>query len=215
MGSKVDLLSELFLEYTGCKKCDLCNIGQQKVFGYGNPNAKILIVGIGPGEEEDNQGIPFVGPSGTLLNQALAFAGVDRKSVYTTNLVLCRPANIEKNNRLKNRDPNKIEIEACIERLYQEIYIVDPVLILTLGDVVLKSLCHKQSMKSCRGIISTALLKGKNESIEYPFIPTWHPARILRSPSEKIGDPKDNFFTDIKKAANLIKEYSGRLKLIT
>ena len=193
-------LIDLATEWQYCKGCELHNKCTQKVFGRGNADANVMFVGIGPGEEEDIKGIPFVGRSGLMLQEILTYNHIEWDNVYATNLVLCRPFDVIKKKK-ENRDPLKQEVEACAERLKHEIYIVDPTLIVLLGKAPLAYLAGcSSSMQSARGKIFEVKLEGKSTHIEYSALPTWHPSYLVRHGSNLKGDPIHQSTLDIQKA---------------
>lgn len=110
-----------------CTNCGLCETRHNVVFGVGNPNAQIMFIGEGPGEQEDLQGIPFVGPAGKLLDDMLSIIDLDRTKCYIANIVKCRPP--------RNRDPLETEQEACIGYLHQQIELIQPKIIVCLGRI--------------------------------------------------------------------------------
>ena len=114
-------------ECSACRKCDLCSGRHNVVFGVGNRPADILFVGEGPGEQEDLQGIPFVGPAGKLLDDMLSIIDIDRTNCYIANIVKCRPP--------KNRDPKEEEQDACIGYLYEQMRLVNPKVVVCLGRI--------------------------------------------------------------------------------
>lgn len=118
-----------------CTRCGLCETRHHVVFGVGNRNADILFVGEGPGEQEDLQGIPFVGPAGQLLDDMLSIIDLDRSSCYIANIVKCRPP--------RNRDPLETEQEACIGYLKEQIALISPKIIVCLGRIAAKSLIRE------------------------------------------------------------------------
>lgn len=125
-------LDDLRAVMSQCKACDLCRCRSQIVFGEGLTNApKVMLIGEGPGEEEDRTGRPFVGKAGQKLNEMISFLGLSRNEVYIANAVLCRPPN--------NRDPHMEEILACRERLGKQILAVRPQLLVLLGRVAVKA----------------------------------------------------------------------------
>lgn len=186
---KEQLLNELYAPYQHCTRCPLGYLGRtQVVFGQGNADANIIFVGEGPGKEEDLQGKPFVGRSGMLLTKTLLSLGIERDSVFITNIVKCRPPN--------NRTPTNIEATTCKDLLLvKQIKIIKPRVICTLGSSPLQSLIN-QKIK---------ITQTRGEVIPYNkeiiIIPTYHPAYILRSSSKL-----PLFIADIKlaieKAAN-------------
>lgn len=167
-------LENLKVDWAECTKCPLLMECRDKVvFGYGNPDADILFVGEGPGEDENEQGRPFVGRSGKLLNALLASLKVDRDEVYTTNLVMCHPP--------ENREPLRTEVGNCSDRLWSEIYTVDPMVIISVGKPATETLSRKTTeIKKMRGRVWTAQIPGVKLTISYPLVPIYHPAYLLR-----------------------------------
>ena len=162
------MLNELKLKYSLCQKCPaLCQSRSQVVFGSGNEQAQVLFIGEGPGAEEDKQGIPFCGSSGKVLNELLASAGISREKVFITNTILCRPEN--------NRPPAKEEVENCRERLDQLINIMQPKVIVTIGNFATQRILGKTGITSIRGKIFTANINNQTISV----VPVVHPANLL------------------------------------
>lgn len=122
-----DNWESLTRECMDCRECALSQTRRHVVFGVGNPQAEILLVGEGPGANEDQQGIPFVGKAGMLLDDMLAIIGLDRTKVYIANIVKCRPPN--------NRDPMNVEQDACIGYLRRQIALIQPKILVSLGRV--------------------------------------------------------------------------------
>ena len=118
-----------------CTKCGLCKTRNNVVFGVGNQNSEIMFVGEGPGEQEDIQGIPFVGAAGKFLDDMLSIIDIDRTNCYIANIVKCRPP--------RNRDPEEFEQEACIGYLFRQIELVNPKVIVCLGRIAAKRLIHQ------------------------------------------------------------------------
>ncbi|GGH12804.1 uracil-DNA glycosylase [Silvibacterium dinghuense] len=160
-----------------CTRCPLAFQGRHKiVFGDGNPNARILFVGEGPGADEDAQGVPFVGKAGQLLNNMIAAMGLKREEVYIANVVKCRPP--------KNRQPEPEEANTCMPFLWQQIDIIRPEVIVALGaTAILYLMGQKASLASWRGRIHS--LRGSK------LIVTYHPAFLLRDPNQKKEAWKD------------------------
>lgn len=156
-----------------CERCNLCQTRTQAVFGTGVTNAPLMIVGEGPGADEDRQGEPFVGAAGKLLDQMLGAIGRSRQSdVYIANVVKCRPPG--------NRDPLEIEAEACRPYLAKQIELLQPRLIVALGRVAAQRLLATSE--------PLARLRGQAHQYEPTGTPvrvTYHPAYLLRSPREK------------------------------
>lgn len=113
-----------------CQRCDLCAERHNVVFGIGNKDADIMLIGEGPGEQEDLQGIPFVGPAGRLLDDMLSIIDLDRTNTYIANIVKCRPPH--------NRDPFDTEQDACIDYLRTQVALVKPKIIICLGRIAAK-----------------------------------------------------------------------------
>ena len=122
-----DTWEALMQECAQCHECSLCQNRKNVVFGVGNPQAEILLVGEGPGASEDEQGIPFVGKAGMLLDDMLAIIGLDRTKVYIANIVKCRPPG--------NRDPLNVEQDACIGYLRRQIQLIRPKILICLGRI--------------------------------------------------------------------------------
>ncbi len=166
--------------------CQLCNQATNVVFGEGNPNAELMFIGEAPGAEEDATGRPFVGAAGRLLDKIIAAIGLKREDVYITNVVKCRPPN--------NRKPTSDEMKACEPFLFNEIEVVKPKLIVTLGATPLTSLLNVKE-----GITKT---RGQFYSFhEIPVMPTFHPAFLLRFPEHK-----REVWEDMKKVMNQLQE---------
>jgi len=181
--SRFGSLDELRDIATKCQRCSLCDKATQVVFGSGNPNAGLMLVGEGPGADEDREGIPFVGKAGQLLNKILDAAEIERDDIYISNIVKCRPPG--------NRQPTTNEMKSCLWILAQEIKLVNPKVIVPLGSTALRGLLDpKGSITRMRGRWFEA--KG------YYFLPTFHPAALLRDEKKKVPVWKD--FLKIKKA---------------
>ncbi len=163
--------NELEKSCKACEKCELCKTRTNVVFGTGNPNAKIMFVGEGPGENEDLQAEPFVGRAGVLLDKMLAAVDLDRKSnIYIANIVKCRPP--------KNRDPLPDEQESCIGWLGNQFAILRPKIVVCLGRVAAAKLI-KEDIKITKehGIFF--------EKADLLMMGTLHPAALLRNPNNK------------------------------
>ncbi len=124
--------NELKKVCSDCTRCGLCETRRNVVFGVGNPKADIMFIGEGPGEQEDIQGIPFVGPAGILLDDMLSIIDIDRTNCYIDNIVKCRPPH--------NRDPLQTEQEACMGYLLRQIQLIEPKIIVCLGRIAAKAL---------------------------------------------------------------------------
>ncbi len=158
-------LAALAAEATGCTECRLCRDRRSVVFGSGRPDAELMLIGEGPGAEEDRQGLPFVGPAGALLTKILAAIGLERGEVYIANMVKCRPP--------QNRDPAPDEVAACRRYLDRQIELVRPRVIVGLGRVAAQALLGTSE--------SLGQLRGRwHEVRRVPARVTYHPAALLR-----------------------------------
>jgi uracil-DNA glycosylase len=162
-------LSDVAAEAAGCTRCRLSQGRTQVVFGVGDPDADLMFIGEGPGFHEDKQGEPFVGATGQLLNRMLGEIGLSRQQVYIANIVKCRPPG--------NRDPQPDEIEACTPWLVEQISLIQPVVISTLGNFATKFVLNTQT-----GI--TRLRGQVHEWHGRTVVPTFHPAAILHGGGE-------------------------------
>lgn len=155
-----------------CTKCGLCETRTNVVFGYGNPLSEVMFIGEGPGEQEDLQGKPFVGRSGKLLDKMLSEIGLSREeNIYIANIVKCRPP--------KNRDPLPEEQEMCIDWLRNQTALLKPKIIVAVGRIAaMKIIDDKIKITKDHG----KFYKKKN----ILFMPTIHPAAVLRNPKQKI-----------------------------
>ena len=177
-----DNWEELEESIKDCNKCKLCTNRTNIVFGTGNKNAKVMMIGEGPGADEDTQGIPFVGKAGQLMNKAFQGLGIKREQVYIANIVKCRPP--------ANRVPEQDEAEACLNFLRNQVILVKPKIIVLLGSTALKNILGKE--------YSITASRGKwIEQKGIRYMPTWHPAALLRDESKKI-----EFWKDLKEVAN-------------
>ena len=168
-----------------CRKCRLCETRKNVVFGVGNREADIMFIGEGPGADEDAQGEPFVGKAGKLMNMAFDMLGIKREELYIANIVKCRPPN--------NRNPQDDEAENCLDYLRNQVILVKPKIIVLLGSVALKNVLGKEY-----GITASRGKWLERKGILY--MPTWHPAALLRDENKKI-----DFIKDLKQ---VIKRYN-------
>jgi uracil-DNA glycosylase family 4 len=166
---KVRRLAQLADAARSCTACVLHAKRKQSVFARGNPDAELVFVGEGPGFEEDQQGLPFVGPAGQLLDRMIAAMGYGRDEVYICNVVKCRPPG--------NRTPRPEEAIACARFLTPQLSLVAPKLIVALGRCAAENLGVAQATGSWRGRF------GQWNGV--PVLPTYHPAYLLRSPEQK------------------------------
>jgi len=173
---RADALERIREEIGDCQRCPLAPSRNKLVFGDGNPNARLLFVGEGPGADEDTQGLPFVGRGGQLLNNMITAMGLKREAVYIANIVKCRPP--------KNRVPEPIEANTCKPFLFQQIEVIQPELIVALGATAATYLLGaKASLSSLRGRL--------HHAFNTKVIVTYHPAFLLRDPTQKKEAWKD------------------------
>ena len=180
-------IEELKESINNCKKCKLCKTRTNIVFGVGNPNADIMFIGEGPGGEEDRLGEPFVGKAGQLMNKAFDIVGIKREEVYIANIVKCRPP--------QNRDPEEDEIKACMDYLRNQVVIIKPKIIVLLGRIALQNILGQE--------YKITASRGKwVEKKGIMYMPTWHPAALLRDETKKI-----EFLNDLKKVVE--RDFNG------
>ena len=186
--------NELKRRVESCTACDLCSTRTKTVFGQGNMMSSIVFVGEGPGAEEDEQGVAFVGNAGKLLTRILQSVGIEREEIFITNIVKCRPP--------QNRTPEAKEMMACTSFLEAQLALLRPKIIVSLGNTPAKWL-----LKTSEGITS---LRGR----WFPWrgidlFPIFHPSYLLRNDSKKKGSPKDLTWQDVnalrKKIDDLMK----------
>ena len=172
-----------------CRKCKLCEARTHVVFGSGNPRAEFVVIGEGPGADEDAQGLPFVGRAGQLLTKMLTAVNLTREDVFITNAVLCRPPG--------NRNPEPDELAACAPFLADKLAVIQPKVILSLGSVATQSLLRtKEAIGKLRGRV--------HPYGDAVLIPTFHPAFLLRNPGPEY---KRMAWEDLKLAR---REYDKR-----
>jgi len=184
-----DSWEALQAEVAPCTLCNLCKTRTQTVFGSGNKNADWMIIGEGPGQNEDLQGLPFVGNAGLLLTEMLRAIGLDREEVFITNIVKCRPP--------ANRDPQPIEIETCKPYLMRQIALLKPKIIVVLGRIAAQALLNTDEPIS--------KLRGKIHALnDTPVVVVYHPAYLLRSMLDK-----RKAWADLKLALQTVKNIIG------
>ena len=172
-----------------CQKCSLARTRKHFVFGAGNPDAQLMLIGEAPGREEDLQGEPFVGQAGQLLDKILAAIGFQREEVFIGNVLKCRPP--------QNRDPLPEEIVLCMPYLLEQVSIIQPKMILALGRVAAQTLLDSTD--------AMARLRGKTHDFQgIPLMATYHPAALLRNPQWK-----RSVWEDVQKLRRLYDERVG------
>lgn len=182
-------LKELREAIGDCQRCALAGGRKNIVFGQGNPEAELMFIGEAPGREEDIQGLPFVGDAGKLLTRLIERMGFRREEVYIGNIIKCRPP--------LNRDPQEEEINACMPFIKEQIRIISPRVIMSLGRV------SAQTLIGLKTPISK--LRGRFYELEdTPLMPTFHPAYLLRNPKDKVL-----VWADAKKVLELLGRPTG------
>ncbi|MDO4183565.1 MAG: uracil-DNA glycosylase [Coriobacteriia bacterium] len=172
-------LDDLRRQVEACRACPLCEGRTNTVFGVGNPQARVLIVGEAPGKNEDLQGEPFVGAAGKYLNELLGLAGLAREDVFIANVLKCRPPG--------NRDPRPEEIQTCTPYLREQTRTINPEFIVTLGNFATKFI-----LKTDRGITG---LHGKLQMAgRFKVFPVFHPAAALYDSKKRVA-LEDDFVT--------------------
>ena len=171
---KIDLLEKLKTKIQNIDNCELKSQAKKLVFGDGNPNSELMIVGEGPGEKEDQMGKPFVGDAGALLNKMLKSIDIEREKIYITNVVNFRPPN--------NRKPEPAEITRYSEFLKTHISIINPKILVLMGSTAMESLFgSKIKISKERGIWKELIVNNK----KYLVMITFHPAYLLRQADQK------------------------------
>ena len=171
-----------------CSKCLMCSLSSTRnnvVFGRGNPNSSLFVIGEGPGQQEDAQGLAFVGRAGKMLDSAFLSVGIDtNKDCYISNIVKCRPPN--------NRKPLANEVKECMPWLNEQIELIKPKVIVLAGSTAVQSYLD----------IDEPISKLRGEWIirnDIKFMPIFHPSYLLRNPSKEKGKPKWLTWQDLKK----------------
>ena len=178
-------------ECSKCLKCSLSSTRNNVVFGRGNPNSNLFVIGEGPGQQEDVQGLAFVGRAGKMLDSAFLSVGIDtNKDCYISNIVKCRPPN--------NRKPLANEVKECMPWLNDQIELIKPKVIVLAGSTAVQSYLD----------IDKPISKLRGEWIvrnDIKYMPIFHPSYLLRNPSKEKGKPKWLTWQDLKK----VKEEIG------
>lgn len=181
-----DSLAELRELMQGCTRCSLCETRTNLVFGDGDPHARILVVGEAPGKNEDLQGVPFVGAAGKFLDELLADAGLDRKDIFIANVLKCRPP--------ANRNPQPHEIEACAPFLRAQTKLINPDVIVTLGNFATQFILRTNvGITRLRGTVQKA---GR-----FLVLPTFHPAAAIYDRSKR-----DVLISDFQQVGAIVRD---------
>lgn len=176
-----------------CRRCGLCGSRNNVVFARGNPKARLMIIGEGPGQFEDQSGLPFVGKAGQLLDKILGAADLDKeKDVYICNVVKCRPPG--------NRVPTPEEVESCLPFLNAQIELIKPEIIMLAGSTAV------QSVLKTKGAISRLRGKWFRHESGARVMPVFHPSYLLRNDSREVGSPKWMMWQDIKEVKRVLDE---------
>jgi DNA polymerase len=204
-------MRQLRERWIACERCDLCETRTKVVFGSGNPEADILVVGEAPGENEDTTGRPFVGIAGQILDEFLASVALERSTdLYVTNVVGCRPTAEGMDDRtgrpkIDNRPPTKDERLACKPRILEILYVVDPLLVITIGKVPFQVLFGKApKMESLRGHIKTLHIPGRHTDLRYSVMPMYHTAFLNRTHDRRPEGPWGKTMDDWVKVCRVI-----------
>lgn len=187
--------AELRERVASCQRCGLCRTRTNTVFGQGSVDTPLVLVGEGPGEEEDKSGLAFVGRAGQLLTQILGAAGIDRESVFITNVVKCRPPD--------NRNPAAEEMLKCSDFLEAQLLLLRPRIVVCLGNVPLKWL-----LKTGEGITK---LRGRwLDWRGIQLFPMFHPSYLLRNDSRAPGSPKALTWQDVQALKSRLDEITEK-----
>ena len=172
-------------ECSKCLKCSLSSTRNNVVFGRGNPNSNLFVIGEGPGQQEDEQGLAFVGRAGKMLDSAFLSVGIDtNKDCYISNIVKCRPPN--------NRKPLANEVKECMPWLNEQIELIKPKVIVLAGSTAVQSYLNiNEAISKLRG--------GWIVRDDIKYMPIFHPSYLLRNPSKEKGKPKWLTWQDLKK----------------
>lgn len=203
-------MEELRQEVLNCRSCELCDTRTSVVFGEGNPNTPLVLIGEGPGANEDATGRPFVGRAGQLLDQVLLENGMTRKHVYICNVLKCR-ASVRENNSVRNRPPRPTEVTACLPWLQKQLDIIKPLVVFSLGGPSANVIIHRDfRMTKERGIWFTS-------SYARYAMAGLHPAYILRQDGETFKTARTQLAGDIhaarRKVIELKKEFREEPKV--
>ena len=182
-------------EVAACTKCNLHATRTNTVFARGNPDASLCIVGEAPGEDEDLQGLPFVGRSGQLLDKFLTETGLDvKKDIYVCNILKCRPPN--------NRRPTDQETDCCLPYLEEQLALIEPKVLLVLGNTAVQNLLGlQQGITKVRGRFFNTYF-GNKKTLS---MPTYHPSYLLRNGADD-SEPRQQFRQDLRAVLDKIKE---------
>ena len=207
MSEKGRLILEMAEKASVCPACDLSETRTKVVFGDGNADSPLMLIGEGPGQNEDATGLPFVGRAGTLLDECLREAGMLRKHIYLTNVVKCR-ATLEEAGRIKNRPPRADEVGACVPLwLEKQIAVIQPLVILCLGAPAANAIIHK----------NFKMTQERGQWFESKYVrhamAALHPAYILRQEGEAYDQAKQYLINDLMAARDRAKTAKAEPKM--
>ena len=207
MSEKSRLILEMAEQASVCPACDLSETRTKVVFGDGNADSPLMLIGEGPGQNEDATGLPFVGRAGTLLDECLREAGMLRKHIYLTNVVKCR-ATLEEAGRIKNRPPRADEVGACVPLwLEKQIAVIQPLVILCLGAPAANAIIHK----------NFKMTQERGQWFESKYVrhamAALHPAYILRQEGEAYDQAKQYLINDLMAARDRAKTAKAEPKM--
>src|SRR5579871_6621879 len=204
--TKAERLAKVAARAAVCTACDLAKTRANVVFGEGNPEAPLMLIGEGPGQNEDATGRPFVGRAGVLLDECLRENGITRKHIYICNVIRCRACVLEAG-RLKNRPPTPIETDACSPWLQQTLEIIQPLVIVCLGAPAASAIIHK----------NFRMTQERGQWFEARFtryaMASWHPAYILRLEGEAYEAARRTLVADIAAARQKVIEAKREPKM--
>lgn len=186
-------MEELAEKIRDCQKCPLSQTRKKAVPGEGSHNSVVMFAGEAPGGDEDREGLPFIGRAGQLFTRILQSVQIERKDVFITNIVKCRPP--------QNRNPNKSEIEICLPYLESQIALINPKIIVTLGSVPTKCLLNTDD--------AISRLRGQ----WFPWLggikifPMFHPSYLLRHQETTPGSPKELTWRDIQELKRMLNKF--------
>lgn len=203
------------LGWSNCTNCDLCKRRTNVVHGVGKHNAEMYFLGPYPGPDEDKIGLPFVGAAGEALDLELYHKNVDisRDDIFIDNCVACWPTKDE-NGKVVTGKPTLSQIQACMWRVWESIYRIDPILIVALGKEALKALTGElANITSARGDVYMAKVPGFYKHVTYPVFATFNPEYIADNKQNRKGTPRQLFRQDLSDAKLLVevlkKHYKG------
>lgn len=213
MTTKAERLRSLNEEYTGCTRCQLCAHRKPNgvVHGVGDPNAKIMVIGDYPSEDDEKMGVPFYSQStsGQILNMQLKSCTLLRKNLWITNVVLCRPS-IDGD---KGRTPTKTEVAACSDRLHREILTVDPLVLLIMGDSALRYLLRSNAKSSdLVGKVHEVVIPFQGGEARYTAFALSHPVTLSREDSGWSSNGPSRRMTDFMRLAAQAVKFIEELK---